>query len=90
MEKEQNDVKTQSESPKAGPSDSPNPQNSLSILSTSLSQDEYIEIKDLSTSLGVSVSHMGRAIIRLGLANIKGVAEEARESLHLRLIKLGK
>lgn len=60
------------------------------ILSTALTPQEYLEIRMLSEELGVSISHLGRAIVRLGLIHIKGVAEEAKEGLCLRLIKLGK
>ena len=90
MEKEELKEKTEEIPSENTPEETPSPSNSLNVLSTALNGEEYAEIKHLSSSLGVSVSHMARAVIRLGLANINGVATEAREGLHLRLIKLGK
>jgi hypothetical protein len=63
---------------------------SNSVMSVVLSPAENIDIKNLSDHLGISLSHLGRALIRLGLQTIEGVHEEAKDEVLLRLIKLGK
>ncbi len=60
------------------------------VMSVVLSPPENSQIKDLSGHLGISLSHLGRALIRLGLQTIDGVTEEAKDEVLLRLIKLGK
>lgn len=61
-----------------------------SVVSAVLSPAETTEVKDLASRLGISLSHLGRALIRLGLQSVEGVHAEAKDEMMLRLIRLGK
>ena len=60
------------------------------VMSVVLSPGEQGEVKELAESLGISISHLGRALIRLGIQSVSGVHDGAKNEMHLRLIKLGK
>lgn len=60
------------------------------VLSTVLNSDEIAEVREMAGKLGVSASHLGRALVRLSLQSIKAVKDEAQNEMMLRLIKLGK
>jgi hypothetical protein len=63
---------------------------SSGVLSMVLSPDETQEVRELSEKLGISISHLGRALVRLALTSISGVHDGAKDEMMLRLIKLGK
>ena len=60
------------------------------VVSAVLSPAETTEVKALATELGISISHLGRALIRLALQSVSGVHDGAKDEMMLRLIKLGK
>lgn len=60
------------------------------VVSAVLSSQETVEVRELSEKLGISISHLGRALIRLALQSIAGVHDSAKDEMMLRLIKLGK
>jgi 16S rRNA U516 pseudouridylate synthase RsuA-like enzyme len=61
-----------------------------SVMSVVLSPGEQGEVKELAEKLGISLSHLGRALIRLGIQSVSGVHDGAKDEMYLRLIKLGK
>jgi len=65
------------------------PQEVQSVLSIVLAFDETSEIKKLSEDLGVSLSHLGRALLRLGLKSLHN-GKEVKEKALLELVKLGR
>ena len=59
------------------------------IVSVVLNGEESSEIKEMATRLGVSLSHLGRALIRIGLQDVNSLGKH-KEAALLNLIKLGK
>lgn len=58
------------------------------ILSVALSPEENEEIEKLSEYLGVSLSHLGRALIRTGLKAV--TTDRNKEKAFRKLVQLGR